>query len=92
MRRIALYVVAALLEAAWFVICLFVLAEFRRDAVVFFEVILGGAAIACVIAWQAKQYAEQPQRYGRLASRIEDWTRLQAIMREEERQRRRHGI
>jgi len=89
--RIAVYVAAGLLEAVCISLWLIALAEFRHDALVFFEIVICGGLIVGLIAWKAKHYAEKPKEYGRLASRIEDWERLQAIMREEERQRRRHG-
>lgn len=91
MKRIVVYAATVLIEAAWIAIWIFALSKFRHDPLVFFEVLILGAASAGTIIWQAMCYAEKPREYGRLTSRIEEWERLQTIMRDEERQRRRHS-
>lgn len=92
MRKGIVYLMAGLLEIAWIVLWLYALNEFRRDAVVFFETLLIGALIIGYIAWQAKRFSDEPSIYGHLVSRIEEWQKLQAVMRDEEQQRRRNGI
>ncbi len=92
MRRFAVYVLASAAEATCFVLWLGVLDSLRRDPVMFFEVLILGP----VVMWSITRLAERllrisPIRLGRLPSRIEEWTRLQAVMREEERLRRLRG-
>lgn len=92
MRRMLVYALAFAAEAVWIALWLFLLGSFRRDPVAFFETLLFGIIFAGFIAWQAKRRLDQPPVFlGRLSSRIDDWRRLQAVMRDDELQRRRRG-
>lgn len=92
MRKGIVYLTACLLEIAWIALWLYALNGFRRDAVIFFEILIVGLLVMGYIPWQAERLSERPSVYGRLASRIDEWRKLQAIMRDEEQQRRRHGV
>ncbi len=92
MRKGIVLLTACMLEIAWIALWLYALNGFRRDAVIFFEILIVGLFVMGYIPWRAAQLSDKPSVYGRLASRIEEWQKLQAVMRDEEQQRRRHGI
>jgi hypothetical protein len=88
MKKVVVYGIAAALEILWVCIWYSALAQFRRDPLVFFEILLLGGIFAGAIGWIAKALAEERAESGRLASRIEEWERLRAVMRQEELRRR----
>lgn len=90
MKKLVVYGIAAALEILWVCIWYSGLAQFRRDPLIFFEILLMGGAFAGAIGWIAKSLAEERIEYGRLASRVDEWQRLRAVMRQDELQRRGH--